>query len=127
MNFLEIKDTIPDEIADGKINFNLKHWVERGNFGYKRFTGRRYIYLEDKLSELTSCTVAQFEFRKGFQKLKGPKRKWKLAPDPNLSADVTDLGVYEFRLGSKYRVFGYFDNPIFYICWVDPEHKATST
>ncbi len=109
------------DIGQKNLIFNKEYLKQKGDWSWGKGQKKDKIIFCKKLEIFSALTCIQF--RCSGAKLKAHRNSKLRAPN-NLSLDIADTQIYQFRINRKIRVLGYLIENTFYIVWIDWNHES---
>ena len=122
----------PTPLAPARVSFSFKH-LQTNNckFQYVHRETAYFAKLLDRLKHV--CELTWQEMRTTHREsLRCHDHKWHETSEPNgfgLRGQLADCKGWQFELtANEYgRVHGFFLDEVFYVVWLDPDHKLYPT
>lgn len=119
-------------LEEEKVRFNWRFAREKGKCGLEALAPAQKRRLEKKLREYEKYTLLSFVRVKGASLRIFDLKSARNAPPAaqrrqvleEISREIPNPGpLRRFRASGKMRVLGYLPENIFYVVWVDPDHR----
>ena len=111
------------------LSFSFRYFVHRPPFGVPGGSPTYLLALLERLRDLCSLTATELRANR-HRALRCHPIRWPDTTEPNgfahLNAAIREQATpYQFSLsGNEYgRVHGFFDGDVFFVIWLDPEHR----
>ena len=118
----------PTELPRGRVSFSFKYLqTTHRKFQFSHKDSQYFCKLLDRLKHI--CELSWQEMRTTHKEsLRCHDHRWHETTEPNgfgLKGQIADLQGWQFQLSSNEhgRVHGFFLDTVFFIVWLDPEHK----
>ena len=118
---ISLPETLYNHFSGDKISVSLKYynsscecfsaWQKRELKGFSRFIGKLIERTGDQIRQTTQTCHAHM----------GNPKKSRFSRPIEISPDIK---FYSLDVGKKERVHGFFNDPIFFLVWLDRNHEC---
>ena len=112
-----------------RLSFNFRYLIETDKFRYQEKENLYFLKLIERL--VSACNMNRLELIKnGSKSWRCHQIDWETVTEESFGIHATDIcdDAWQFEISSNEhgRVHGFFIEDVFYVRWLDPEHKLYS-